>query len=1208
MKKWTFLVWLCISLMGSDTYAQFNDYPNFKLPSFGTSQEPLTYKQIFLVRIKETGSNKYLKLTNQYNQSKLVAHLTNSTSANIPMDESEYWWLTLDQADNMALINVKYGTFIKARHFYDFEPSKLIYPIDEPTIVPVDIDKLNEFDKSNSYLKLMSPTTIADIENAFKNHTSIPVNLNFYYNEDSTSAFGYLDPKNFNVSGMSNKVVRQFRNNIGSAPSNKKIILEPVKYFGYLPVPMEASSSHIITPNIALSQTSISAPPGTITDNKANVVSMQGLAINGAKAATFLIYPSNQTTNAEIGLLDLGVNYYKASAYQSNDGFRKLKSGLRIKNNKYYLFNGPTEVDTGIETYTNTHIPIILTYTDNKIQVKNLSSQIVGELLLPTHTVLSKKLDLTRLMTTVRSGSIIIRYKPSDGLFFFDYDNAVFNNLPSSLDYVSTDPYFSNTENDQVLPKFDWMTESYNLRYKSNGVTVDEIVQSPFFSNSYPDIANRHDASGKFIGGGDYKSEDGWEMIKVNFGYDHNLNPLSDLKLRNEPYMILYNRVQGTLRVFIYLNNSSIANNLSISLKNGPNTGISEVRPAKIWGSYLQGKALNDPELSDAPYTKTVKLPSSSSGSFVYADFQMSYDPCIEFYESNIQIEVNKVTSGSLKIVGRSLGGSIPVGSPAIDNWLINSNNYLTGVLETPYGTQQNTLGDVSFRNFDRWGKDDWSNTANFVLPGKKIQAWQREAARLEYEANTTLSAAAFVTATGKTLKGSAKIAQVANPPFVNPGKVMEGAGELVEAGASFMKGGAIALRAQASRLKYDNLRDTPDKNIDVALPNPQPSVVFSELALSGTLQISTPLFDDVVITTPGSKNSHLAPAEYVNGSKGSYPLYNEKLGVFNMLYKPEFSIVFKAKNFNSVSPTYLNRGVALELDSKFHIASGLNKIKGFDSGYLMAYLVVRTFDVVENTWVSKMGKPYLVNPQIYNSFPYILDISDLVSYDLWSKVKNAALSNMQQNSFKNLIKENIQVSLQVEAFNHFGKLENGQYQGAFISQSFESDLLDIGYTSDWVNSYSVTENILSSQPTPDGKSPFGDDFVIWDGMNDYKSKMEEYCCCQVPNTSKMSQKGSQEKGKYDLTEEVEDILVYPNPSGGEFTVNYMAKAKGNIVLSITDINARTIISHNDIANEKGDGKVAKININDTSSGVYILNVQFENGEGYTRKIVVEKK
>ncbi len=977
----------------------------------------------------------------------------------------------------------------------------------------------------------------------------------------------------------------------------------------YVAVPFYGSSNHSI--NIPGDYTQVRAN-STISDNKAVVVSYQAMPLsNKFDARMFKVDIDDQNSDIEIGLIDYKNTYYKVGYYRSNNGNRKPTSGIKIKNGKVYLFStGQADKLTSF----NVNQTIYFGYTSGKLNAfqGSRSEQLTG---VPTPLLLNKSADArSRLLCIVKRGNIKISYSLKSILFLEANNGEMDNSNP----YVSTDPKFGNYNVNKGYG-FDWTAPTYNLRYKSGGSARNEVVQSPFYSNTprFSGVANKYSPRGEFMGGADFDPGTGWELIKADFGYDNNgAKPVQNL--RNEPYMILYNRTSGKLRVFLYLNNTSIANNLRVSIKDGPNNAISQYRPAKLWGGFLQGKALNDNALSVDPYNKTVELNSSSSGAFVYADFTLTYDPCIQFFESNLQVEVHKVTSGTLKIVGRTLGGSVPAGSPSINDWLSNSDDYLTGVLDTPYGSQQRTLGDVSFRNFTQWGGREWRNEASFVQPGKKIQQWERDAARLQYQAEASMASAEFLNMGGKILKGSGKVAGIVEPPFVKPGKALEAAGEYMEAAAAGIKGGARIAKAHALKLRWQNLKDTPDRTIPVTFPEPQPSVVFSELALNGTISISTKLFDDVIITTPGSKNSDQAPSEYRNGSKGAYPVYNERPGLFNMLYKPEITLVLATSyNPSSLSST---RGARLVFKKRPYLASNMNRVLGHNVGVYRVRAIVTNYDSAGNVIdVPKGTKAYsfTYNRDRRYNMPDQLDISELIAPEIWSTIRtrynqdSSSSTSAKINNIQNYLRDSgIKIELEIEAYDFFGKNPDGTYLGSSVRQSFDTDT-EIIYKNplngaSWNNGLSNERNLENITSTLNIRTadiqPWGNKYIISDIESSYATNMRTYC-----NSIPVAVAKTVDEEVYDIVKEKKKIKVFPNPSGGEFNVSYTTKDRGEITLTIIDLSGRVIVQHKDISGKIGEQKRAQIQVNDSKSGIYLLMVRFKNGESYSHKIMVKK-
>ena len=86
---------------------------------------------------------------------------------------------------------------------------------------------------------------------------------------------------------------------------------------------------------------------------------------------------------------------------------------------------------------------------------------------------------------------------------------------------------------------------------------------------------------------------------------------------------------------------------------------------------------------------------------------------------------------------------------------------------------------------------------------------------------------------------------------------------------------------------------------------------------------------------------------------------------------------------------------------------------------------------------------------------------------------------------------------------------------------------------------------------------------------------------------------------------EEEGIIVYPNPSKRDFSIGYTALAEGEIQVTVVDLNGKEILSHKDIAINTKEQKQLHIDLQNLS-GVYVLNILFENGKSYTTKLIKE--
>jgi len=195
---------------------------------------------------------------------------------------------------------------------------------------------------------------------------------------------------------------------------------------------------------------------------------------------------------------------------------------------------------------------------------------------------------------------------PDNGLFTFDWTQAswdAFYNGPDGLGvhYTLYSPAYDHSGNINILP------------------FVDKTVLCP--------------------------PADGWTFIAKNFG--------TASQGRNNPYFVLYNKYTGVLRVFYNITNGAANNAAAITVKQiGANQS-----------AILSNADSKMPALDNFNANVTMRVPNFYSNSnnlnnyyWLYADFTMSYDPCVcnKNYLLNISADlintanIDWVTTGTI--------------------------------------------------------------------------------------------------------------------------------------------------------------------------------------------------------------------------------------------------------------------------------------------------------------------------------------------------------------------------------------------------------------------------------------------------------------------------------------------------------------------------------------------------------------------------------
>ena len=245
------------------------------------------------------------------------------------------------------------------------------------------------------------------------------------------------------------------------------------------------------------------------------------------------------------------------------------------------------------------------------------------------------------------------------------------------------------------------------------------------------------------------------------------------------PYVMLYDRIAGTLRVFVYTNNEGEANQLTVSLSvmGGTPTNLQDYVP-KFWGSLQQFSSLD--QVQSSQYSKALPFGSGSGRQWYFADFVMEYDPCITFFESTIELKVHKTTEGTLTMIGRLEGGSIPAGTTEYDNWQNRREHFLMGVMDNDFGSLANTLGDITLNNYEAFDLLKFQDTIAGTLTGAAIEPWEKQKAKIEWEATEDIGYASIVAGAAVIGQGFTQVAE-AIPIVENGAKVYGGYATIVE-------------------------------------------------------------------------------------------------------------------------------------------------------------------------------------------------------------------------------------------------------------------------------------------------------------------------------------------------------------------------------------------------------------------------------------------
>lgn len=442
-----------------------------------------------------------------------------------------------------------------------------------------------------------------------------------------------------------------------------------------------------------------------------------------------------------------------------------------------------------------------------------------------------------------------------------------------------------NTELSSFLPLTNPWINTFNLG-RNNGAAfysipintgagwhpgVPSFMPSPFVAGpseyAYlyePALGSVHDK--------DYHWEDGWEVMWLNLGYYPNgekidsLNPNRivpgpDAPANNKvPYIIMYNRYTGKLRIFA---------NLVTGFNSYHGVRMKILHPSAVEASGMFRHMAN----YDQPLDQVTEIRRTASANlsninnnnvWMSTDFQLGYDPCICQYPSTIDFRLNTVKHYNVNLLGRSVSANFPVSaidSPAYSNFLTNE-----GLRENFNG------GSVLYKSFSGM-LDDYD---------KELEAYNTKLNSYNAPFNSVLRDVLKAAKDGASQAGATFVAKPMGDFFLRQLVKIDGATkkdtttadgweEEVSKSAKGQLGKAFDFISMAAL--GDDFTKEPQR------PS-MPTATFSEMRFAGTIDDSAEVFV-VNWLTPGSYKYPQVPSAF------NYPAYNEVPGLYALLRKP---------------------------------------------------------------------------------------------------------------------------------------------------------------------------------------------------------------------------------------------------------------------------------------------------------------------------------
>jgi hypothetical protein len=399
--------------------------------------------------------------------------------------------------------------------------------------------------------------------------------------------------------------------------------------------------------------------------------------------------------------------------------------------------------------------------------------------------------------------------------------------------------------------------------------------------------------------------QDGWELVKQNLGYKADGTPLTgnsygNFYLMKKPYIILYNRYTGILRVLVlYTNPNSTFNRVNVWLE-FPQEGESSHLLGATQGYALESQALQK-------YVVTSNSSSTGSGyNWTYADFPVAFDPCAQDFTSSLKVSFETVAEGTVALEGRQVGTQ----RPASSSFSLSPEKFLVGA------AGGDNLGHFVFTDIGDVANQNYSNIGTLETP-----TGSRSTATVIGEVSSGLTAVDGLLKLLTTTTG-------------------------VAPALTALTWGATFMNTQSRPPSFDQ---------DITLPAPQPYVSFAQLKLNGSVSRVTQ-GESFLLATPGSGNSHVAPEYGSQQSTAIAPIYNQTLGVFNLVNQPKINMYLAKSGTGRITavtakmtePIYYTVNDKLDID--WDKSEFLVSIKVSSEIDLENHLIVGPYNINEQT------------------------------------------------------------------------------------------------------------------------------------------------------------------------------------------------------------------------------------------------------------------
>ena len=443
-----------------------------------------------------------------------------------------------------------------------------------------------------------------------------------------------------------------------------------------------------------------------------------------------------------------------------------------------------------------------------------------------------------------------------------------------------------NSERPALKNNFNW--QAPNIPLVSNNILniSSGTIKNPYWDASVQQARLDFAYDDK----SDFYNEDGWELIRYENGYKQNGSQVNNADI--VPMFVLYNRYKGTMRILVnpgynddFIKGVVVEIEILKHMNNDKNNPIIPYINASANFGYMSNPSST---LGDTADVTKFYVPCKWYGNkrFAIAEFPIAYDPCVCNNNVYFNFKFKGLKSSTIELSGRFIGQS--------QSLLDNNGNWIRDWLPAVWEDGLNKNSGMLTFNQTKGFLDMYAAKA------KELEKWNATNGIFS-DVFKKIMTLGFDKIGGKLasniLGNFAKdlVALNGSKPFINK----YDSADYVKLGKSAINMGGDFFTSYLGEKMFGTKPVLPAS----------PHVLWGEIALSGKLLDTSERFEaEFRIPAPGSldavKRHEIKNTGITDTGVASYPLYNERLGIFNLLNKPKLYY----QDLPSYTPGFYNK------------------------------------------------------------------------------------------------------------------------------------------------------------------------------------------------------------------------------------------------------------------------------------------------------------